>query len=230
MMDPDVRLPDGWDDIPDPAAILGARPLPLASPPAEPSLTRASRQRRALVCAILSLAWIGAPIAALHPRGDIDRLGVIAAIAFWTLTLALALVLALRPRRRGLPAGVRAIQLVILGVSAAFVLGCLVVSAGIPEVVVDLTQVRGGLGCLTITSIMGIGPLLLAASVLRRSFPSAPALRGAAVGVIAGLGGAIGIYALCPVQARMHLLISHGLPILALTLAGAALGAIGGRP
>src|SRR5262249_62088392 len=98
------------------------------------------------------------------------------------------------------------------------------------EVAVDLTRVRGGLGCLRTPSLMGLGPLVLAASVLRWSFPSAPALRGAAVGVIAGLGGAIGISALCPVQARMHLLISHGLPILALALAGAALRAIGGRP
>jgi hypothetical protein len=72
-------------------------------------------------------------------------------------------------------------------------------------------------------------PLALAALSLRRSFLSAPAWRGAAVGAACGLVGAFGIHAHCHYTAAAHVLGAHGLPVLACALLGAAAGALGGR-
>lgn len=216
-------------DIPDPAADTAARTAPVPVVPSLPSLTRAERRRRAGLYGVLSLVWVGACVWYGEPRADMVKPGAIAPIALWSLASALALALALFPRRRGLPPGIRAIQLVLAGVPILFVLPVLIVSAGVPPGSLGLHGDIGS-GCLAFTTLMGLGPLFFASLALQGSFPSVPIIRGAAVGVLCGLFGAIGMHAVCPCALRSHLLIGHGVPILLLGLLGGAFGALRGRP
>ena len=79
--------------------------------------------------------------------------------------------------------------------------------------------------CLGVATLMALGPLAAAALIFTRAFPSASLWRGATVGALAGLSGAIGIHAHCPYQSWSHLLLAHG-PVLAV---GAILGGLFGR-
>jgi hypothetical protein len=218
-----------FSDIPDPAARVASRPLPEPVMPTTPSLTRAEQRRRAAICALLALLWIGLCVGYCEPRADIGEPGAIVPIAIWTLTSAGALLFAVRPRPRGLPAGVRAIQIVLAAIPILFVVPVLIVSGGAPDGPLGLRWSEGG-ECMSVGSLMGIGPLLLASFALQRSFPSIPAARGAAIGILAGLFGAVGIHAVCAAHARGHLLFAHGAPILLLSVLGCLFGVLRGRP
>jgi hypothetical protein len=228
MAAPELPSLDVLASIPDPAGDTASRTMPAPVVPPLPSLTRAERRRRAILYAVLSLSWIGGVVWYSEPRDDMGNAGAIAPIAIWTLASAGALALALFPRRRGLPPGIRALQLVLAGIPVLFVVSVLIVSAGVPAAPFSLRW-RGGGACMTISSLMGIGPLLFASLALQGSFLSAPIVRGAAVGILCGLFGAIGMHAVCPCAVRSHLLLGHGTPILLLALVGGALGALRGR-
>jgi hypothetical protein len=213
---------DGIERIPDPAASITDQPAPPAAPPAEPSPTRADRQRLARGAAAAACAWVAAGVATFGVRHDIATPLVIAPLAAWSLTVALGLAVVLRPRARGLPAPVRVVQHALWVVPAVYAAGVLLVGAPISGPPVAWATLRG---CMAIAHLLAIGPLAAAALLLRRSFFSASAWRGAAVGALAGLGGSLGVHAHCPVPALDHLLMAHGPSI----LVGAALGAFFGR-
>jgi hypothetical protein len=221
--------PAAFSDIPDPADRVAARTAPMPVVPSIPSPTRAERQRRAAVCAVLALFWIGLCVWYWKPHADIGKAGTILPIALWTLVSVVALAFAVRPGRRGLPASVRAIQMVLVAVPVLFVIPVLIVSVGVPDGPLGLRWHEGG-ECLTITSLIGVGPLFFALFVLQGSFPSIPGARGAVVGVLAGLFGAVGMHAVCAYQARGHLLVAHGAPILLLAALGGVFGLLRGRP
>ena len=95
----------------------------------------------------------------------------------------------------------------------------------------DLYQLSGpwpertGYRCLAMS--VAIGGILLGAALVawRRVDPMTPRTTGAAFGAGAGLGSALLIDLWCPVFYVPHLLIGHVLPIAALAVAGALLGA-----
>jgi hypothetical protein len=225
----DLEQLDAFSDIPDPAERVAARTAPAPVLPPTSSLTRAGRRRRAALCAVFAVGWIGLCVGIWHPRTDIAEAGAILPIALWTLASAVALVFAVRPGRRGLPVGVRAIQVVLAAIPVLFVIPVLVVSGGVPDGSLGLRWHEGG-ECLTITSLMGVGPLLFASFALQGSFSSIPAARGAVVGILAGLFGAVGMHAVCSSHARGHLLVAHGAPILLLAVLGGLFGVLRGRP
>ena len=222
-----VRDPlEGMGDIPDPIS-AGALPgaVPPATPPAERSLTRDERRARARVVAAFAVLWMGAALALFGVRSDVGSLGVLAPMAAWALCGAAILGLVLVPRTRGLPAGVRVVQAAIWVVPVAYAVGAVVI-AGPGDEPLTWGTVRG---CMSLSTVMALGPLGAGALLLRGSFLSAPGWRGAAVGALAGLAGSIGIHAHCPCQGITHLLMAHGTVIVAGVLAGAALGRLGGR-
>jgi hypothetical protein len=49
------------------------------------------------------------------------------------------------------------------------------------------------------------------------------------IGAIAGLAGAVGVHAHCPLAAMAHVLVAHGLPIVLGAAVGAVAAALGGR-
>jgi hypothetical protein len=214
---------EGIDRIPDPAAYLAHRPVPAAAPPTEPSPTRAARGRLVRLAVAAACLWMGAALAAFGVRADLTAPLVMAPVLAWVLTVALGLVFLLRPRGRGLPTPVRAVQHALWLVPAAYVAAVLLVSpAGPGGPPFGWATVRG---CLCIAHLMAVGPLAAAAVVLRRSFVSASAWRGAAVGTLAGLAGSLGVHAHCSITSLDHVLAAHGPAI----LIGALLGGILGR-
>lgn len=213
---------EGIDRIPDPAAHVARAPTPPAVLPDEPSATRAARRSHARVAIGGAIAWIAASVAAFGVRRDIASPLVVAPLVAWSATMLLALSLLLRPRDRGLPAGIRVVQHALWIVPAIYVVGVLVVSASPGDPPLTWSTIRA---CLCIANLAAAGPLVAAAIFLRGSFLSGAAWRGAAVGAIAGLGGSLGVHAHCAIASMDHLLAAHGPSI----LVGAALGAIFGR-
>jgi hypothetical protein len=217
---PDPLSLDGLDQIPDPAATVPRAAVPPATMPTEASPTRAERRRRVLLASALGVAWLGAVVVRLGVRADISAPAVAAPLATWVLTLAMGLLLVLRPGPRGLPPGVRAVQHALWIVPAVYVVVATLAArpAGEPGWAAGST-------CLVVAGLMALGPLAAAALIFARAFPSASTWRGAAVGALAGLSGAIGIHAHCPYQSWGHLLMAHG-PVI---VVGAVLGGLFGR-
>ncbi|WP_437935106.1 NrsF family protein [Sorangium sp. So ce341] len=219
-------LLSGIEDIPDPAAHLAARPPPaLAAAPAEPSLTRPARERRALIASLVGLAWILIFSWIEGFRDDLGSPGVAVPLAVWALLAGLGLLLALRPRARGLPAGVRALQALV----AAAPVGFLAAAVATLRVADPPVPLELHLRCIASAIGTGLVPFALAALVLRRSFLSAPAWRGAAIGALCGLGVVVGLGTHCALDDLIHVALAHGLPIAAGALLGAAAGAMRGR-
>jgi hypothetical protein len=226
MAAPDPFSIDDFASIPDPAGGASTRPAPAPVPPSDPSPTRAERRRRSLVAVGFAVAWVVFLVWRLGLRGNIGDAGLLASLGLWTLVGGGGLALALRPDARGLPPSLRVVQLILLALAALYVVGVLVRDAAAPDVPIRWLNV---MGCLSWANLLAVGPLVVAALILRRSFLSFPAWRGAVVGAACGLGGAIGIHAHCAVETASHVLVAHGSAILIAALLGAALGARQGR-
>ncbi|WP_437287292.1 NrsF family protein [Sorangium sp. So ce406] len=216
---------EGLEDIPDPAGHLADRPPPVMAAPAEPSLTRPARERRVVSAVLAGLTWVLLLTWIAGFRADLGAPRVAIPLALWALLSGLGLRLALAPRDRGLPAGVRALQALVAAVPVGF-LAAAVATSGLAD---GPLSPRSHLRCSAIGLGMALLPLALAAFVLRRSFLSAPAWRGAAIGALCALGAVIGIQAHCAYDDLLHVTFAHGLPIAAGALLGAAAGALGGR-
>jgi len=221
---PGAAVIPGLEDIPDPAAQLARRPAPEPALPAEPSPTRPERARRTTVALAVAVTWIAGSVVLLGLRRDIAAPAVALPLALLLLITGAALLLAVRPRARGLPAGVRLVQALPLLLALAF--AALALLGARPGEPLPDNHV---LPCLALAAEMAVVPLALAALTLRGSFLTAPAWRGAAIGAMVGLGSAIGMHAHCRYAAPIHILLAHGLPIVGGALLGALLGALRGR-
>lgn len=213
-------------DIPDPAARVAARPPPApVEAPAERSPTRPARERRVAGAILAGLAWILLLTWWEGFRDDLGSPRVALPLVLWAALSGLGLLLALVPRARGLPAGVRVLQALVAAVAVGF-LAAAVVTSRVHDVLAPLMV---HLECSAVALGMAIVPFALAALVLRRSFLSAPAWRGAAIGALCGIGAAIGIHSHCSLDEVVHVAFAHGVPIAAGALLGAAAGALRGR-
>ncbi len=226
--EPPLGTDPAFADIPDPAAGIAAAPPP---PPTltERSPTRAERQRRRALVIAMSVAWVAGIAWLFGLRPDLARPATLVPLLLWLLAGAGALAAVLRPRHAGMPAPAPVAFAVSVGLPALFAAVALAWSGsggGADDATVCWTSIRG---CMAATALLAAGPVALAAFLLRRTFLSAPAVRGAAVGAVCGLAGAAGIHAHCPVAASSHVLLAHGLPVLGAALLGAALGVLRGR-
>lgn len=222
MIPPQASEP--WDDVPDP---FPPGPAPEAPPPpAGPALTRDQRARRLRAATVLSAAWVIAFAVLLGIRPDAAQPPVAAQIGAWSVAVPFGLLVALRTTASGFPPGVRAVA-IGLAVLAALFAGLAQLPADGQKADLSLDTVRG---CATMAAVFALPPAVLAALVLRRGLLNAPALRGAMVGAVCGLSGAVGIHTHCQVVSASHVLVAHGLSIAAGALLGALLGARFGRP
>jgi hypothetical protein len=80
--------------------------------------------------------------------------------------------------------------------------------------------VRCGAICFAVGAIMSSGVMLL----WRGTDPLTPGLSGALVGLVGGMGSALGMGVFCPSHEAWHLFISHGVVLASLALLGAAAG------
>ncbi len=215
-----------FDAIPDPAEGVAKRPAPHAEMPSAPSLTRGERAQRTALAAAVGAAWIVVLIVRFGLRDNVGHPLILSILAVWTALSAIGLGLAVRPLGRGMPAGARVLWGVLAAIPAAYL--AVVIHRAADAAPCPLTWRSLG-GCFAITSLASAGPMLFACLVLRRTFLTAPVLRGAAVGLVAGMIGAIVAFSHCPIEAASHLLLPHGLPIVLCSAAGALFGARWGR-
>lgn len=82
---------------------------------------------------------------------------------------------------------------------------------------------RPGMRCLSLSLLVGVGPLLAFLAARPRA-PMHAELNGAAMGVAAGACGWIAVDLWCPVASVPHLLLGHVLPLCMLAGTGALLG------
>lgn len=211
-------------EIPDPVA--SAPPAPAGPAPrfaaSAPAPVRSSARRARLLALAVSLLWLTAHLSIYGLRGDLQRLPasyLLLQVGLPALLGALSLWLALAPGRLGLGLSIG----VISGLAVAGPLTFWLVAVGLPVPYAEGEPANfwlGSLVCLDITLAWAAAPLLLAAVVLRRAFPSAALWRTALVGAAVGLlcGAAINLH--CATLHPGHLLAGHGMPILLVTLLG----------
>jgi hypothetical protein len=84
---------------------------------------------------------------------------------------------------------------------------------------------RTGGRCFALTALTAPWPFAALAYASRRVEPRHPGTVGAALGAVAGAWAAVTVELWCPLTAQMHVLVGHVLPLVALTLAGSAIGA-----
>jgi FtsH-binding integral membrane protein len=188
-------------DIPDPFA---GDAMPLPPPPAlPPSPARGTvRRRRALAMAV-ALGVECALICALGLRTMTTKvllLGVVCPVLIAGVTLVLLLRSRVTSSRLGLTAA--AASLLFFASSAA-------------EAHAPSAPAAAAVTCMMVTAVLLAGPLLLGALALRNAFPSGAAGRATTLGVAAGLLGAATIRLHCPHDDSIHIMLGHGLPILA---------------
>jgi hypothetical protein len=80
--------------------------------------------------------------------------------------------------------------------------------------------VRCGAICFAVGAVMSAGVMLL----WRGTDPLTPGLSGALLGLVGGMGSALGMGVLCPSHEAWHLCISHGVVLASLAVLGAAAG------
>lgn len=217
---------EGFDDIPDPAADVLRQPVPEVAPPAEPSLTRADRRRRGLLGLVVAAAWIAVVLMVQGLRKNIGAAEVVIPLVAWVALAAFALIVSLKPRARGLPPALRAVQIVVAAVPALFIAIALLATRHAERFGTTWHESRN---CLVWSSIYAAGPLVIMGLLLQRSFLSAPVWRGAAIGAGTGLVASAAVHAHCISIVSAHVVLAHGFPIAILTAMGALFGALRGR-
>jgi hypothetical protein len=209
-------------EIPDPVASA-----PQLAPPSTPrfasaSPVRSGTQRSRLLAAAVSVLWLAAHLGAYGLREDLQRLPpsyLLLQAGLPALLGAASLWLALAPGKLGLGVSISLVSgLAVLGPLSFWLM-----AAGVPAPYAQGPAENfwlGSLLCMDITLAWAAVPLLLAALVLRRAFPSATLWRSALVGAAVGLfcGAAINLH--CANVHPSHLLAGHGTPIVLATLLG----------
>ncbi|ABC81519.1 NrsF family protein [Anaeromyxobacter dehalogenans] len=84
---------------------------------------------------------------------------------------------------------------------------------------------RTGWRCFALTALTAPWPFAALVRARRRVEPRHPAAVGAALGAVAGAWAAVMVELWCPLSVGSHVLVGHVLPLAALALAGAAIGA-----
>jgi hypothetical protein len=222
-----MSTPDSSDflaqlrEIPDP--VSGA-PAAKARPPLAPlAPDRGLTRRRRWLALVVALAWLGLNLAVFGVRGDLLTLPSLYVDAQIVLPFSLAigsLAVALAPGRLGLGLGLGMVMVTAVLGPASF---CLIGPGAPPpsEPAQGASSLLAAFVCLDITVAFAAVPLLLAGLVLRAAFPVGAGWRGASVGAAVGLLAGATINLHCANVARFHMLVGHGIPVIAATLIGA---------
>ncbi|HLK37490.1 MAG TPA: NrsF family protein [Polyangiaceae bacterium] len=218
------------DEIPDPfagAAMAPIRPpdgrsLPSSAPRSSVHATRAA----VLIAALLfEVAWL----AFVERRPDLTfasaaRLAVRCAGPLAAAAVALAYATRAGPRGLGVP--VERLAIALAAVPAAFAAHTLVF-ARVDGV--DHAFWRHVVACATAASVLAAAPLAAGAWGLRHAFATAPAWRGAALGMACGALAAATMSLACATESAAHVMLGHGVVIVAGAVAGAFVGRAGAR-
>jgi Negative regulator of sigma F len=226
----DRRVPDGMgfdgSDIPDPLASAARPPHTAAQPPSEPSPTRSGVRRRRLLALVLGVGWLTGALLVMGHREDISPGGWRAIVLFCALAVT-AVVAATAPGRRGLGVPLPWVRAISMVAPLVFmVIAPLWAGRENPAELFDFGPADAFFGCLSNGALLVVPLVGLGAVAFLRAFPSGATWRGRAIGVAAGLGGAIVLTLHCGVTAGGHVAFAHGIPII---FAALGMGYLGSR-
>lgn len=222
--EPDLQM---FEAIPDPIADMALPPPPELPAQTIKEPTRAQIQKRRIIAAIGVVVLGTAAVMTSGIRADMGTVPIWF-LALHTLPwLALAVVLVMS----GMRAGTRSIWskhatlLSIVSIApslfVAITFGCPVPEGSLVE---HPLMANWTLICGMNTSMLALAILALLTYAYRGAVVSAPALRGAALGLACGFLADFSIKLHCHIEWKVHVALSHAVPILMTTLLGALLG------
>jgi len=186
-----------------------------------------SARRRAMLSLLFPVITVGAAAfwaVEAHVSDGVIRAGLYGALG-WAAVLTVTLLVGLAS-----PPGRRPRTLVRLGIAVLVPLLFFAYLAGTASAHVPFDvfsqgtyahhAVRCGAFCFGVGAIMSVGVMLL----WRRTDPLTPGISGALLGLVGGMGSALGMGIACPSHETWHVLVSHGVVVAALVLLGAAAG------
>ncbi len=189
--------------------------------PVKPLPRIAVRARRT---AALSIAPVVAGVLLYGVRRDLPRMsGDPLFLAQALLTLATALLSTIAALRLSVPGidGDRRVRYAPFLALAGWTLLLAAVFAVTGGSVVTLAAEPLHVTCGAVIFLLSITPALVIGHMVRRGAPLDAGAAGGLASLAAAAFGAVGVQAICPVQRPAHLLVSHLLPVVALTVAGA---------
>ena len=222
--DPLDELP--WPGLPEPPAALSEQ---IRRDCSKGLRTRecASARRRAALSLLFPVVTVGALsyLAVLQGVDDsVIRAGLYGAVG-WAVVLGLTLLVGLAspPGHRPRAALRWGIAVAIPVVFIAYLMG----TAWATERFSDFASgahaqhaVRCGGICFVVGAIMSSGVMLL----WRGTDPLTPGLTGALLGLVGGMGSALGMGIFCPSHETWHVCVSHGVVLASLAVLGGAAG------
>jgi hypothetical protein len=215
-----VARPPSFDGIPDPLGDDGieAPRLPaLAARLGVTALDRVQTERRRHAALVLSLGWLISHLVVFGVRHDWMHLpsSYLASHLLAPLLLALlSLWVATRSGRWGLGTNPRRVAL--LAVAGPLSFGIVSVVMPAPNGLgYDAHPWLGALICSDLMLVWMSAPLFAAAFALRASFASGAVWRSALIGSSVGLGSGVAINLHCSNGHPFHLVLGHGVPIVA---------------
>lgn len=213
------------NEIPDPFA--GAADAPVRAPAPKGMAPSPPRSRvQAVRAGALAAAFLaeGAWLLLVEHRPDLpalSRLGLALGLGIPLLAGAVALGAAARRGGLGLGESARRMAGLVGAAIAVFVVGTTM--AAPPD-----TEVDGFWGhtvrCMLVTAVLAAAPLALGVWAFRHSFVASTRWRGAALGTAAGALAAATMSVACASAGVVHVLLGHGVILLAGAVAGALLG------
>ncbi len=210
--------PKDFLDIPDPFAEAASTQADLSVPDLEALPSSPTRARTWTLRGGALLAAVGCDALLVWKMGlrseeSLARSLVVGGVLVPALAAAVAVAAV-----QGSASRKRRVVAVLAGASLAFVVTTL------------LTRAPGddsldGMGrCIIGTSMMVVGPTLLALLSMRHAFVTGARWRTAALGLGSGLLGAAATRLYCPNDAFAHVIVSHGLPIVFAIVVAVAVG------
>jgi hypothetical protein len=207
-----------------PSAELRARVLAAARAEAAPVRSEGARHRAIGVAIGFALAVfvsvaLGGPALSDRQARHTALLG-----AAWMLVAIAATWIGVS-RGRSMLGRPPAWRLLVATLTPAALLGS-ALAAGLswPSTLSDDSNLTNHVICMALTPLFAFGPLVGFAFARRASDPIAPELSGAAIGAAAGAWGSLAIELHCSHTSLFHVAVGHVLPVVAMTLAGAAVG------
>lgn len=193
------------------------------------SRTRTQVRRLRWLAVMVGAVWLTALIAQAGLRPDFHELPVLYTFglpAVMYLSGMMMLGMAVSRGRSGAGPRPRRARLALLVLPLLFALSTLWIEVGahsiIPQTARAAWASHGACGLFTL--VLGAVPFGVALLALRYAFPVHASTRGALVGLCCGLAATATIHLHCPVTLTSHILLSHGGPLLVLTILGAVLG------
>jgi hypothetical protein len=198
------------------------RPMGVQEMPWSPNRSRVRALRIVAVVAALlyDLAWL----AFVETRPDIHSIPpeqLASGLTIPLVSAAMAIGAGTRSGARGLGDPKWRVAAFAMAAPVWFALATLLVAPHEPHV--ELFWRRAA-GCFFTTGLLALGPLALGVVTFRRAFVSAAVWRTAAIGVACGALASATMSLACPIGNVWHVLVGHGVILVAAGLCGAALG------